>query len=115
MHQTFMIPRALTGMRKLEAPYHFPRIVHQTVKNKSNLACEVVDGMASWRDKNPGWDKSCLTTRIVTTLLLKNIRRCGWVIVAVTVHEMPQGCLGVSCARAPELGWMDGWMGHVTV
>lgn len=65
MHQTFMIPRALTGMRELEAPYHFPRIVHQTVKNKSNLACEVVDGMVSWRDKNPGYehklfdDKDC--------------------------------------------------------
>ena len=36
-------------------PYHFPKLIHQTVANKRNLSCEEITNINSWKDLNPGY------------------------------------------------------------
>lgn len=46
-------------------PFRFPKIIHQTVRDKHNISCEALASMRSWRDLNPGYehrlsdDKDC--------------------------------------------------------
>ncbi|KAF8055599.1 och1 [Scenedesmus sp. PABB004] len=37
-------------------PFVFPRIIHQTVEDKFNISCEVLECMATWRALNPGYE-----------------------------------------------------------
>jgi hypothetical protein len=36
-------------------PYILPKLIHQTVKDKSSMSCEVQDSIQSWIDMNPGY------------------------------------------------------------
>lgn len=36
--------------------YSFPKIIHQTVKDKHQLSCEQKQWMETWRDLNPGYE-----------------------------------------------------------
>lgn len=48
-------PSSDTGRAGDAAPFAFPRIIHQTVEDKSKLSCEVLAAMQSWVDMNPGY------------------------------------------------------------
>jgi hypothetical protein len=36
-------------------PYILPKLIHQTVKDKSSMSCEVQESIQSWIDMNPGY------------------------------------------------------------
>jgi hypothetical protein len=36
-------------------PYILPKLIHQTVKDKNSMSCEVQDSIQSWIDMNPGY------------------------------------------------------------
>jgi hypothetical protein len=36
-------------------PYILPKLIHQTVKDKNRMSCEVQDSIQSWIDMNPGY------------------------------------------------------------
>lgn len=39
-----------------EGPFHFPKIIHQTVEDKNNVSCEALACMQTWMDMNPGYE-----------------------------------------------------------
>lgn len=39
-----------------DGPFQFPRIIHQTVEDKSNVSCEALSCMKTWMDLNPGYE-----------------------------------------------------------
>lgn len=39
-----------------EGPFHFPKIIHQTVEDKHNVSCESLACMQTWMDMNPGYE-----------------------------------------------------------
>jgi mannosyltransferase OCH1-like enzyme len=39
-----------------EPPFRFPKIIHQTVEDKSNVSCESLACMQTWMDMNPGYE-----------------------------------------------------------
>ena len=39
-----------------EPPFQFPKIIHQTVEDKSNVSCESLACMQTWMDMNPGYE-----------------------------------------------------------
>ncbi|KAF6258207.1 nucleotide-diphospho-sugar transferase [Scenedesmus sp. NREL 46B-D3] len=38
-----------------QPPFQFPKIIHQTVEDKYNISCEVLECMQTWKDMNPGY------------------------------------------------------------
>lgn len=47
--------RELAAFQPPKTGYRFPKVIVQTVKNKSAIPCEVLDNIKSWRDMNPGY------------------------------------------------------------
>jgi mannosyltransferase OCH1-like enzyme len=39
-----------------DGPFHFPRIIHQTIEDKDNVSCEALACMQTWMDMNPGYE-----------------------------------------------------------
>lgn len=39
-----------------DPPFAFPKIIHQTVEDKSNVSCESLACMQTWMDMNPGYE-----------------------------------------------------------
>lgn len=39
-----------------QAPFEIPQIIHQTVEDKHNISCEVLECMQTWKDMNPGYE-----------------------------------------------------------
>lgn len=37
-----------------QPPFHFPKIIHQTVEDKNNVSCESLACMQTWMEMNPG-------------------------------------------------------------
>eukprot|EP00879_Flechtneria_rotunda_P009840 GHRR01010292.1.p1 GENE.GHRR01010292.1~~GHRR01010292.1.p1 ORF type:complete len:509 (+),score=117.61 GHRR01010292.1:663-2189(+) len=37
-------------------PFQFPKIIHQTVEEKYNISCEVLECMQTWKDMNPRYE-----------------------------------------------------------
>ncbi|WIA20283.1 hypothetical protein OEZ85_006116 [Tetradesmus obliquus] len=52
-------PRDVSSWTRASAaqpPFQFPRIIHQTVEDKYNISCEVLECMQTWKDMNPGYE-----------------------------------------------------------
>lgn len=41
------------ALKPAQGPFQFPKIIHQTVEDKNNISCEVLECMQTWKQRNP--------------------------------------------------------------